>query len=321
MRRSLVALVLVSLCAITACSDDPNPPTGVASGCGSGASPGTTTESLEFEGRDRSYRQVLPLGYDDATPLPIVLNWHGLGSNGADQVSFSGYGTLAEAETFVVIAPTGLPDPMLGLNSWELDQDDPTRDDLAFADALLDRLIDGLCVDPTRVYSTGMSNGGYFTSLLVCHRSERIAAAASVAALTHPDDCDPTRVVPFLGFHGTADTVVPYAGGGQTSLAPGTFELFEPRIDDEFAEFATGAGCDVDPDVVSLSAHVTSFDYTGCPDDTVMTFYEIDGGGHTWPGSLVSLLVSQGLGMGVTTTEIDATAVSWAFFEQYALDP
>jgi len=293
----------------------------LVSGCSAGTVPGSTTESFMFEDRERVFEQVVPSSYDDATPMPVVLNWHGLGSNGPDQVGFSGYAALAETEGFIVIAPTGVPSPGDTRNSWELEPDqDPTRDDLAFANELLDLVIESLCVDQTRVYTTGMSNGGYFSSVLVCEMSDRIAAAASVAALSHADDCEPERVVPYIGFHGTDDVVVPYNGGGESSLAPGEIvPLFELKIVDEFGEFADSAGCDNAPVIVEESANVNSYNYENCRDDIEMTFYEIGGAGHTWPGSVISLAISQSAGLGVTTNEISASETSWTFFEQYAL--
>ena len=293
----------------------------LSSGCGAGVASGTTTVRFNFEGQERVYEQVVPVGYDDSTRLPVVLNWHGLGSSGVEQLAFSDYTALADAEGFIVIVPTGLEDAT-GLNSWELAPEQfPDRDDLAFANTLLDQVIETLCVDDTRVYTTGMSNGGYFSSVLVCEMSDRIAAAASVAALSHADSCDPSRVVPYIGFHGTNDEVVPYDGSGESSMAPGqTVPLFALKILDEFAEFAAEAGCDIEPRVAQLSPQVTSFDFQNCADDVQMTFYEIEGGGHSWPGSAVSLAVSEAIGLGATTDEISASETSWAFFQQYSLD-
>lgn len=303
-------------------AEQPSEPAAVlGSGCGAGNAPGITTVAFESDGRDRIYEQVVPASYDDLVPMAVVLNWHGLGSNGFEQIAFSDYAALAEAEGFIVIAPTGLPSEE-GRNSWELAPDqDLNRDDLAFANEVLDRVIETLCIDDTRVYTTGMSNGGYFSSVLVCEMSDRIAAAASVAALTHADDCAPSRTVPYIGFHGTDDEVVPYAGRGVSSLAPGQIvPLFELKILDEFTEFAVEAGCEAEPVITEFSDNVTSFDFANCVDAVTMTFYEIDGAGHTWPGSLVSIALSEALGLGVTTDEISASETSWAFFEQYSLD-
>ncbi|MFV0524902.1 MAG: alpha/beta hydrolase family esterase [Acidimicrobiales bacterium] len=295
------------------------PPDG--SGCGLTLTPGQTTVSLEFEDRTRVYELVVPAGYDPAVPTPVVLNWHGLGSNGPDQLAFSEYPALADREGFLVVAPTGVPMPGQALNSWELtDDDDPTRDDLAFAAAVLDHVIATTCVDEARVYTTGMSNGGYFSSRLVCEMSDRIAAAASVAGLTHPDDCLPSRPVPYLGFHGVLDEIVPYDGGGFSSLFPGVrVELFEAVIPDEFAEFATGDGCGPVPVEQAVTGNVTTFIYPACPEGVEAVFYRIADGGHTWPGSASSAAISEPAGLGRTNTEINATELSWEFFSRHPL--
>lgn len=255
-------------------------------------------------------------------PSPVVLNWHGLGSNGAQQAVFSGYETLAEEEGFIVVHATGVAAAGDERNSWELTAfDTPERDDLAFADALIDTVIIDWCADPDRVYSTGMSNGGFFTAELVCGRADRIAAAVSVAGITHPDGCDPARPVPYLAFHGTADDVVPYDGSGESTLVDDNVEIeiggfFEQVMPDEFAEFAADAGCDPEPIRTEETAEVVSSTYTGCDDDVPMIFYEIVDGGHTWPDSP---LAEQLADLGFFTDDISATADGWAFMSQHTL--
>ena len=299
--------------------EDPAEATAV-SGCGVGVDPGTTAQVFQSEGRERTYQLLIPALYDRDTPTPVVLNWHGLGSDGPQQLGFSDYSNIAHRETFIVVAPTGIPAPGTDRNSWELDDSDPTRDDLVLFDDLLSDLTSSLCIDESRIYTTGMSNGGYFSSLLVCEVADRIAAAASVAALHHADDCEPSRPVPYIGFHGTDDATVPYYGGGGSSLLPEgvTIELFEPAIPDEFAEFAADFGCDAEPVESTIGDDVTKYDYQNCAVE--MTFYGIENAGHTWPGSPVSLAISEGFGLGVTNDDINATELSWEFFSRHALD-
>ena len=232
---------------------------------------------------------------------------------------FSGYETLAEQEGFIVVHATGVAAAGDERNSWELTEfDTPERDDLAFADALIDTVIIDWCADPDRVYSTGMSNGGFFTAELVCGRADRIAAAVSVAGITHPDGCDPARPVPYLAFHGTDDEVVPYAGTGESILSdevdPEGF--FGQVMPDEFAEFAADAGCNPEPIRAEETPEVISYTYTGCDDDVPMTFYEIVGGGHTWPDSP---LAEQLADFGFFTDDISATEDGWAFMSQHTL--
>jgi len=275
---------------------------------------------LDAGGADHPVRVFVPSTFA-GEPLPVVLNWHGLGSNGPEQAAYTGYETLAESAGFIVVHPTGVPVPGSALNSWELaDDEDPNRDDVAFASTLIDTLVAHWCADPTRVYSTGMSNGGFFTARLVCELADRIAAASSIAGTYHPDGCSPARDVPYLAFHGTADVVVPFAGGGHSVLLtnddPIQRAFFEQVMPDEFAQFAADAACSPDPMVGHVGDEVIRYDYTGCAGDVPLTFFEITGGGHTWPNS--PLAASTGM-LGRTTDDIDATADSWAFFQQHTL--
>ena len=115
---------------------------------------------------------------------------------------YSDYEAVAEEQGFIVVHPTGVADEPGGPNSWQLfHSEGDTRDDLAFAGALIDELVANWCADPTRVYSTGMSNGGFFTAHLICEMADRIAAAVSVAGTYHPPGCVPSRDVPYMAIH------------------------------------------------------------------------------------------------------------------------
>ena len=277
---------------------------------------GLNQATLVSGGQEYTYQWTVPSNYE-GSPTPVVLDFHAIGSNGAQQAIFSGWTGLAATEGFISVQPTGLDDPT-GRPSWELPQfEDPARDDVAFVVDLIDAVTSQVCVDPARVYSTGMSNGGLFTSELVCDLSERIAAAVSVAGVTHHESCSPTRAVPYLAFHGTDDTVVPFNGGGESTLtgAEGGSEFFEQVIPDEFAEFASSFGCtdSVDSEV---TADITLTSYSGCRDDVPLGFYTIEGGGHTWPGSPVSAAIET---LGFTNLDISATEIAWDFFSQHTL--
>lgn len=276
---------------------------------------GLNSGTLASGGQEYTYQWTVPASYD-GSPLPVVLDFHAIGSNGAQQAVFSGWAALAATESLLSVQPTGLLDPT-GRPSWELPQfEDPARNDVAFVVDLIDAVSSQACVDPARIYSTGMSNGGLFTSTVVCNLSERIAAAVSVAGVTHHESCGPTRAVPYLAFHGIDDTVVPFNGGGESTLAGGGGEFFEQVIPEEFAEFAESFGCTeaVDSEV---TAEITLTSYSGCRDDVPLGFYAIAGAGHTWPGSPISAAIES---LGVTNTDISATEVAWDFFNQHTLE-
>ena len=92
--------------------------------------------------------------------------------------------------------------------------------------------------------------------------------------------------------------------------------FFEQVIPDEFGQFALDAGCGAPVDS-DIGEDVTRHEYTGCDGDTPMTFYEVRGGGHTWPSSPTAALTEGALGY--TTDDIDATRDGWAFMSEFML--
>lgn len=284
----------------------------VASGLQTGS---ITSGEVEYD-----YQWTIPSSYD-GSPLPVVLDFHGLASNGEEQGEFIGWPALAEAEGFIAVQPSGPPLSLSIPHGWEIPQfdtaADDVRNDVAMVLDLLDHLAANACIDPTRIYSTGFSMGGMFTSTLVCELADVIAAAVTVAGLNHHDECEPSRPVPFLAFHGTADDVTPMNGSkvGPEGSPERQFFEFEQIMPEELAQFADDFGCSETVDS-SVSASVTLTSYLGCDDDVEVGFYTIEGGGHTWPGSVKFEATP---GTGVTTMEIDATAIAWDFFQRQSL--
>lgn len=272
-------------------------------------------------GADHAVRVFVPSSFDGAA-LPTVLSWHGLGSNGAEQAAYSGYEDLAEEQGFMVVHPTGVGTGAAGVRSWQLADDaSGDRDDVAFAATLIDELVAGWCAEPTRIYSTGMSNGGYFTTRLLCELSDRIAAGVSVAGLYHPADCTPTRPVPLLAFHGTDDRVVPYEGGESVlsggDVPPALAALFDQSIRDEFEEFVVDNGCEPAATDTFIDSEIVVHSYEGCDGGFVMALFEVRFGGHTWPGSPLRDVVGDALGF--TTGRVEATRDGWVYMREFSV--
>jgi polyhydroxybutyrate depolymerase len=274
------------------------------------ATPGQSTATFAVGGTDRSYVLHVPPGYDGRTRVPLVFDFHGNGSSAAIQLLYSGLAPVADREGFVVVAPEGQGSPrhftLLGATPTEADDADVTV-------ALLDHLEEQLCLDPTRVYATGMSNGGALSSVLACRAPDRFAAVAAVAAFLYLPACeDADRAVPLAAFMGTADPIVPFAGGRVNCCGNPNI----PGAEGTIASFARHAGCDGEPATSRLGTTVELRRWNGCDDGAAVDFYVVEGGGHTWPGSPIDL-TSRGLG--ATTHDVDATTTIWAFFEEHRL--
>src|SRR6185312_2985503 len=84
------------------------------SGCGKSApfAPGLSeNETITSGGYERQYRVHLPVGYSSSAPQPLVLNFHGHGSNAAVQEKMTKLSQLADQQDFIAVYPQGMIGP------------------------------------------------------------------------------------------------------------------------------------------------------------------------------------------------------------------
>jgi polyhydroxybutyrate depolymerase len=327
---ALVAMIpLVPLAPVTAASaSNPTVLARPSAGCAAvqRVAPGSSNQLLAAGGDDGAYVREVPPSYSGRTPLPVVIDLHGWGEQAAFQATLSNLGTYGATHGFITITPQ-VSEPAL---VWQLGT---TGKDVAFMGGLLDTIEKTLCVDTNRVFVTGYSYGAFFASTLACVYAGRIAAVAPIAGIADPTGCHPTRPVPVVAFHGTADPFVPYQGGiGSASLklqAPdgshrtlgqvlgkkaSTFK--GPTIPENTAAWAKRNVCAPTPTQRSVAARVTLISYS-CPADAAVELYRITGGGHAWPGSSVSKAIAPVVGY--TTMAVSADQIMWAFFVAHPL--
>jgi polyhydroxybutyrate depolymerase len=237
---------------------------------------------------------------------------HGYVEWPAHQMQISGWNKLADEYGLIVVYPSGTGFPRRW-NSTGLSKtgEDPMVD-VKFISDLIDRLEQEYTIDKTRIYANGLSNGGGMSVFLACTLSDRIAAVGSVsgAYLVPEGECLPSRPVPLIALHGTADPIVPYHGGPSES-----FDIPFPDVPAWVANWAAGNGCDSLPQPIPASGSVSGKLYVNCKQNAGVVLYSINDGGHSWPGGqpLPEWLV------GVTTQDMDATWVMWEFFQQHPL--
>jgi polyhydroxybutyrate depolymerase len=202
-----LALLLVAAACRQAASEGARGGAGPSAGCRTGTLPALEGERRELDGR--VYLIDAPAASADE-PLPLVLAFHGFRGSPEDLRGGTGLSQLAQRERFVAVYPAGHQGvELLGTTGrgWDL-RPDQTRD-RDFVVALLDRLEQERCVDRHRVFATGMSNGGFFSSLLGCQLPDRLAAVAPVAGALALKGCPSTRPVPIMLMYGSRDPVVP----------------------------------------------------------------------------------------------------------------
>ena len=248
-------------------------------------------------------------------PRPLVLDFAGLGESATVQAAMSQFGALGQTEGFVVAFPQGTGDPV----RWDMTGLVSSNPDLAFVTAMLDQVEATQCIDTSRVYASGFSDGAYMASALACAMSDRFTAIGAVSGLQLPTKCSTVRPVPIITFHGTADPILPFSGGTGTAHLTQLLDDTEATptpIPTVVREWAARDGCattSVDTDVAN---QVVLHNYR-CPAGIDVQFYSIVGGGHSWPGSLSS--ASESATDGPTTFQINATSLMWSFFQRFQL--
>lgn len=288
---------------------------------------------------DREYLLYVPSGYQPGTPTAVVYGFHGGGGEkegldatscaGGDEAEPSCMVAVADREGTILVMPDGVDKPGLGKRSWNAgggadgwrcvggEACDTASDDVAYVDALRAEIGRALTVDDDRVYATGISNGAAMSHRLACERADVFAAIAPVAganqAMAVPG-CTPSRPVPVLHIHGTADACWGYDGQIETDLCRDSAKGDFVGVEDSMAFWreanaCTGTAESAVPDAADDGQTTTRVEGTGCAADTV--HLRVDGGGHTWPGGWQYLPVSM---IGPVTEDFVGNDEIWSFF-------
>lgn len=254
-------------------------------------------------GTTREFRLAVPAD-DGHRALSLVLNFHGYSGNAAQQADYSQLEAKGPRRGFVIATPEGTGYPAF----WNIvPQQLAAPDDVGFVNALIDQIERTVCIDPTRVYATGISNGAGFSALLGCRIANRLAAIAPVAGINLVAACPAGTPLSVIAFHGAADPVVGYAGNTLRFLP----DLPHTPVPTSVAGWARRARCASPPAMKTVTRHVRLTSYPKCTAGTTVALYTIVGGGHTWPGSIDEAY------LGTTTHEINATDLILTFFSRH----
>lgn len=297
-------------------------------------------QMLVSGGIQRSFDLYLPdsiLNNTSQQPRPLVLLLHGHGGD-ADGITgengrsspYKAWFTIADREGLLLVIPDGevASDGYRGWNDCRQDaQSNPSTDDVAFLNALVDQIAQQYPVDKRRVYANGTSNGGNMVYRLAQESADRYrAVAAVVAAMPVKNDCSHMQApVPVLIMNGTDDPILPYAGGAvgrRESDKQARGSVLSTK--DSVAYWLANNGIQSEPvvkdypDIVRRDrSQVHVRQYLHGKKNSEVILYEIRGGGHTEPsltehyGKLYKLIV------GPQNMDIEMAEEVWAFFNRH----
>jgi polyhydroxybutyrate depolymerase len=228
---------------------------------------GDTTISISFGGSNRSYIIHKPTTASPAAGWPLVIDMHGFTSSASQQKGLSKYQQEADAKNFIAAWPSGLN---ASWNGYGCCGNSLNRNvnDVGFIKAVADDISRRTRIDASRIYITGLSNGGSMSHRLACEGAEKFAATSPVSFTLNRNSCPsgfPARPITVAHYHGLRDTTVNY-NGGQFQSAPASFSTWQ-TIDhctgavarqnigsnNESIQTATGCSASVTPALVSLN--------------------------------------------------------------------
>lgn len=270
----------------------------------------TINGSMMHGGIQRNYILYVPANYSASQAVPLLFNFHGYTSNATQQMWYGDFRPIADTAGFIIVHPEGTVDAS-GNTHFNVGWGGSSVDDVSFTSALIDELAASYSLDQNRIYSTGMSNGGFMSFKLACELSDRIAAIGSVTGsmtLGSPNGCNPTHPVPVMQIHGTADATVDYNG-----------TVFSEPVSSVLDFWKNFNNCDPTATIENMpntsttdGTTVERFTFSNGDDCAEVIHYKITNGSHTWAGTAFS---SAG-----TNYDINASKEVWKFVSQYDIN-
>lgn len=277
--------------------------------------------TMEVGGLKRSYRTYVPKGLPKGAPLVLVMHGSGEGPQAIRAGTGYGFERLADQHGFAVVYPKSFGFDWNDCSSiGDTSVDGVRADDAGFLAALVDKLVVEIGVDPHRVFAAGVSNGGSMALRLALEHPTRYrAVAAALANVPAPQNfqCQPVAQPPStMILNGTADPLVPYAGGEINLLGlfyKGGQVISSMASAQYFADRSRIAG---QPQVsltqTALGTRVEHARWQAADGRTEVELVTLHGAGHGLPQPWAR----RPRLLGPSPMEPNGPALIWAFFER-----
>ena len=263
----------------------------------------TNTRKCSFthNGVLREYYVYTPSTYTPSSNAPLLFIFHGYGSSATNILYYSNFQNRAEQDGYILVYPQG--SLLNGVTHWNVGgwTIGSTVDDVGFTEDIIDIMTNEYFINTDRIYSTGMSNGGYMSYGLACN-SSKFAAIASVTGSMTPEidnNCAPDHPMPIMQIHGLQDFTVQYTG------APWSLS-----IPDVMTYWSTYNECDEEPSTtisdLDNGSYILFDSYQNCSNNVGVELILHSTMGHTWPSA--------------NNHSISATEEIWSFFAKYDIN-
>ena len=266
------------------------------------------------DGTTREYIIDIPANYDPTKPYRLVFSWHqaygsDVGNANGQYPAFNGpnfdaahyafFGLKRAAtdagDSAIFVAPEGI-----GNLPWDYKRDVVLFDDLL---ALVDA---NLCIDDSRVFSTGFSFGAMMSYALSITRQTKLRGVVAMAAANYnlPNEPTDTNAAPiaYMGTTGMSDTTCPW---GTDTMGGKACNLQHAK--DNNCTIPSGNNI---PTTTAGSKKYVCYDFAGCKPGYPVKTCTFDGA-HT-PSS-----VDDGTSSGDDGLKAFIPPLAWKFMSQF----
>lgn len=293
--------------------------------------PGRNEIEFFYQDRNRTALMYLPDHFCPDTKYPLVIMLHGAGGSTSTVVDATGWDALGDKEGFVTLFPNGTPKKedkpenfLYNPQTWSSGMESTLAagpnsahakqvDDIGFLSILISYVENNICIDSSRIYICGHSNGAGMAYRFAFERSDIIAAVGVMAGhfgtmkdsvLTHP--------VPLIQIIGDKDPFTPIKGG---EAGIGNKKAIVPPALDAPKRWAKLCGLDAAIFEREESDSLSEY-YWGTHDHNAKVISIIvKGHGHEYLHKRSRRMPEFLMGPFVPT--IDATETFWQFFKQH----
>lgn len=285
---------------------------------------------VEHDNETRCWQTHIPENLDPSTPVPLVVDMHGFGSDSTEQRHLSAFDTISEEDNMIVVYPDG---------TFELNELDGREnqawnagwccahaatedvDDVGFIEKMVAVVIQNHNIDTNRIYASGWSNGCAMSQRLAMESHHIFAAVGCMSMYLVTDFVEGYSPIPIMEVHGFLDQVVLYES---TALSV----PFNPEMWTNPESYDTGAIENVFEwaDYNNCSGGLETFDanelylvqgFSNCEDDAQIRLMTIYAAQHN---PYANNLINGGLSNVFQGTQgiVQSTEIVWEFISQFS---
>ncbi len=278
-----------------------------------------TDHRLTVDGRERTY--IVQAPRESEGKLPVLFVFHGGGGQGANMAAM-GFHRLVAKERFIAVYPDGWQNNWNdGRHAARIRAQIEEVDDVAFVRAIVGELDKRHQIDRSRIFATGVSNGGIFSHYLAAKASDLFAGIAPIiGGLAEPVTATfrPGHPISLLVIQGDADPLAPIGGGPIARSDRGGRVI---STEEMLSKYLAHNGITGAPTIEQLPDRDpndgTTTEVRRWPpgrEGVRVEYMLVKGGGHTVPGRRLGVGSRAGL-TGRTSRDFDAVQAVWDFFK------